>query len=318
MNKLITIGEFLIDFTANGVGALKSIRAFTKNPGGAPANVAITNQRLGGKSLFITKLGNDSFGDFLFDILKEAGIDTSLVFRSNDYQTSLAFVALKADGNRDFTFYRSNASDLNITPEEIDETIFKKHDILHFCSVDLVESKTKYAHDKAIAYAMKHDLIISFDPNLRFPLWKDPQALKTTVLSYLSKADIIKISDDELSFLTDSKNENKAIKHLFKERTKLVLLTKGSKGATLYSRVGQVISLPSVAKRVVDTTGAGDAFIGAFLNQLLKNHITTQTLLNPTTDLTSFLAFANKVAAKVCETYGAIPSIPTLKDLEND
>ena len=318
MNKLITIGEFLIDFTANGVGELKTINSFTKNPGGAPANVAITNQRLGGQSLFITKLGTDPFGKFLFDILKQEGLNLSHVFQTNDYQTSLAFVALKEDGNRDFTFYRTQASDLNIQPDEIDEDIFKPHDIFHFCSVDLVESPTKHAHDQAIKYAKKHDVLISFDPNLRFPLWPSGEQLRETVLAYLPHADILKISDDELAFLSGTKKELAAVRKLFSEQTKLILITKGSKGVTLYSRDGQVISLPSVAKSVVDTTGAGDAFIGAFLNQLLKNGITRETLLERNTDLASYLAFANQVAAKVCEKYGAIPSIPRLKDVTND
>lgn len=317
MNKLITIGELLIDFTSQDRGLLKHVTSFVKNAGGAPANVAVCHQKLGGQSLLITKLGSDPFGDYLFDVIKQSGVCTDYIVRTNIYQTSLAFVSITDTGERDFTFYRNNASDLNLEPDEIPSHIFQKGDILHFCSVDLVDSPSKQAHLKAIEIARKHDVVVSFDPNLRFSLWPNALLLKDTVLSFIPLADILKISDDELTFITGITDQEVAIASLFIGHVQTVILTKGAAGAFVYTRNGYRYFSASIACEVKDTTGAGDAFIGAFLHQLLAHSYRRESLISGEINYDSILTFAHHVAAFVVQRSGAIPAMPSHEEIGN-
>ncbi len=183
MPTVFTIGEALIDFipAEKGVG-LNEVESFSKAAGGAPANVACVVAKLGKQSVFIGKLGADAFGDFLVETLVKTGVDTSRILRTSEANTALAFVSLKADGNRDFSFYRNPSADMLLKEEEIGEGWFMKGDILHFCSVDLIEAPVKYAHLKAIELARQVGARISFDPNVRLPLWHDPEACRRTNL----------------------------------------------------------------------------------------------------------------------------------------
>lgn len=314
-SKLITMGEYLIDFTAHLNGPLKDSPTFTRHPGGAPANVAVANQRLGGDSLLMTKLGNDAFGDFLIETLVNYNVRTDGVLRTNDYQTSLAFVSVKDNGERDFTFFRANASDLNFKPSEVRENYFAAGDIFHFCSVSLVPSLTKSAHEQALKYAEKHQLIVSFDPNLRIPLWDNVENLVSTVWEFVPRADIVKISDDELFILSGKKNIKQALPQFFCGNVAVVLYTKGPNGAEVFLKDGTHYSAPTYATNVLDTTGAGDAFIGGFLHCLLRDKVTKEQLYAGNFRAEEYLVFASKVAAYVTERYGAINALPTLKDL---
>lgn len=318
MNKLISIGELLIDFTANQTGPLKDSVSFAKNPGGAPANVAVCAQRLGAHSIFLTKVATDPFGDFLIETLDHAHVETKYILRSPDYETALAFVSLKADGERDFTFYRRNASDLFMKPEEIPEAIFEPGDILHFGSVDLVDYPVRKAHQKAIEYAHRHHCLVSFDPNLRFGLWPDRQALKETVNTFIDEAHIVKVSDDELEFISGINDRLAAVKQLFRGHVRLVIITEGSRGATIYASAHDPIHVDGFKVNGIDMTGAGDAFVGSFLFQLLKNGITEKTLLTHFTDYEDYLRYSNKVAALVCTRHGAISAMPTQEEVEKD
>lgn len=314
MPTVFTIGEALIDFipAEKGVG-LKEVDSFSKAAGGAPANVACVVARLGKQSVFIGKLGTDAFGDFLLETLVNTGVDTSRVLRTSEANTALAFVSLKADGNRDFSFYRNPSADMLLKEEEIDDGWFMDGDILHFCSVDLIEAPVKYAHLKAIQLARKVGTLISFDPNVRLPLWHDPEACRKTILEFLPLSDIVKISDEELLFITGFEDEIKAIRSLFVGSVQHVIYTRGAKGASWYTRHFEV-SVPGRHVNVVDTTGAGDAFVGSLLSQIVdesnfRNHVSQETIER-------MLKFANTAASITTTRTGAISSLPTRKEVE--
>ncbi|MDQ6598872.1 carbohydrate kinase [Bacillus salipaludis] len=311
MKSLYSIGEVLIDFIPLQKGRmLKDVVEFERAPGGAPANVAATVARLGGKSSMISKLGTDSFGDFLVETLHQAGVKTDKILKTDKANTALAFVSLRKDGERDFSFYRSPSADLLMKEEEINGDWFTSGDILHFCSVDLVESPMKYAHIKAIKEAKQNGALISFDPNVRLPLWEKPEDCRETILSFIPKAHLIKISDEELSFITNIENEEEAIRSLFIGDVTVVIYTKGAKGAELYLKNDKFTST-GYKVDVQDTTGAGDAFIGGFLYQLLLNEVTPVNLKDTCkVKYHEFLQFANAVGALTTTGKGAISSIP--------
>src|SRR5690625_3117785 len=195
MGKVITIGEVLIDFIPAIRGSkLKEVESFIKKPGGAPANVAACVSRLGGKSKFIGKVGQDAFGEYLVDILRAEKVDTNDIFYTDEAKTALAFVSLDNSGERDFSFYRNPSADMLLREDEIQADIFEKGDILHFCSVDLIEAPVKYAHLKAIEYAKQNGAIVSFDPNVRLPLWDDETECRQTIKQFIKHADILKLS----------------------------------------------------------------------------------------------------------------------------
>jgi len=170
-NKLIAIGELLIDFIPNEKGRkLKDVQSFIRVAGGAPANVCVCVSQLGQKSLMITKVGNDAFGEFLTETLRQSNVDVSAIRKTDVANTALAFVSIDKQGERDFSFYRNPSADLLLDENEIDESLFQPQDVLHFCSVDLIDAPVKKAHYKAISYAHKHQLIVSFDPTSKFKI----------------------------------------------------------------------------------------------------------------------------------------------------
>ncbi len=314
MNKVIAMGELLIDFTAQEIGKISEVSGFSKNAGGAPANVAICVKRLGGHSALITKLGNDGFGDFLFETIEREEIDVSNVLRDTMHHTPLAFVALDQHGEREFVFLRQHSSDLFIEESEINEALFHKGDIFHFGSVDLVPSPTKESHRKAIDIAHKQEVIVSFDPNLRPSLWPDLSSLIAAVNDFIPLADILKMSEEELLLITGERLEKFAIKRVFRGFVQLVVITRGARGATLYSATNR-LDIEGEKIKVVDTTGAGDSFIGAFLLQLLLSKRTIHNLEDDFRQYESMLMYANHVAAYVCQRHGAIPAMPFQNDL---
>lgn len=303
MGKVIAIGEVLIDFIPATRGhKLKEVEKFIRKPGGAPANVAVCVSRLGGRSKFIGKVGQDAFGEYLVDVLNKENVDTDDVFYTNKAKTALAFVSLDNSGERDFSFYRNPSADMLLREDEIRSTIFEKGDILHFCSVDLIEAPVKYAHLKAIEYAKKNGAIISFDPNVRLPLWKDEDECRQTIKQFIKHADILKLSDDELAFITEVQDEKLAIKKIQELNPNLqwFLLTKGSKG--VYAIINDnYYNVSGFKVDPIDTTGAGDSFIGAVL-YCLANNIST--------DPTEILKFANAVGAITTTKEGAISALP--------
>lgn len=312
MGNLFSIGEILIDFIPHQKGiALKDVESFTRVPGGAPANVAAAVTKFGGTASLITKVGQDAFGDFLLEQLTKSGVRTDKIVRTKEANTGLAFVSLQESGERDFSFYRNPSADLLLEESEVNADWFQQGDFLHFGSVDLVESPMKYAHVKAIRAAKARGGIISFDPNVRLPLWDDPQDCRKTILEFIPTAHIVKIADDELEFITGTADEPKAIASLFTGDVKVVVLTKGAKGADLFVQ-NKKYSSEGYSVKVEDTTGAGDAFVGGFLYQLLDRDAGQDNLEAIVSEHhQEILAFANSAGALVTTGKGAISALPT-------
>lgn len=316
MKKLYAIGEMLIDFTADGPGATDEALTFTKNAGGAPANVAVCAAKLGAPTAVVTKLGHDAFGGYLYDTLVREGVNTDHVYFTDQANTALAFVSVGNDGERDFTFYRNPSADLFLCETDVDRVKFEADDILHFGSVDLVDYPVKKAHAAAIRAAERAGAVISFDPNLRYPLWKSPSELIRIVKEFIPFADIIKVSDDELTDITDSEeDECAAVNKLFTGNVKLVLVTKGAHGSVAYTVNGEKYSAPAVQVRPADTTGAGDTFTGTFLYQLLRDGIGKKQIADIGKKAEVYLEFANRAAACVVTRRGAIPAMPTRREV---
>lgn len=316
MKRLLAIGEALIDFIPNQKDSkLKDVEGFTRQVGGAPCNVACTTTKLGGQAAMITQLGNDAFGDLIVETISNIGVYTNYIRRTDEANTALAFVSLTKEGERDFSFYRKPSADMLYQPNNIDEITITENDMLHFCSVDLVDSPMKQAHKSLINKVKLANATIIFDPNVRLPLWPSEAECKNAIRECLPSAHILKISDEELSFVTGKKEEKKAIAWLFQGSVEAVIYTKGKEGAEIHFKDGTVISHGGYKVKAIDTTGAGDAFIGALINRLAVSDI-----LNPIEALKlegrAMLQFSNIVAAKVTTKYGAIESIPTLDEVQ--
>ena len=316
MKRVISIGEALIDFIPNQKGCeLKNVLGFERVAGGAPANVSAVVAKLGGKSNFISKLGKDAFGNHIIEVLKEANVNVDYVLRSDKANTGLAFVSLKEDGNRDFSFYRNPSADMLLEESEVKKEWFEDCHSMHFCSVDLIECPMKYAHKKAIEFALENKSIISFDPNVRLPLWDSEDACRDAIMEFLPLAHVVKISDEELEFVTGYDNMDEAKEVLFKGNVNMVLFTKGKDGAEAYTK-DRVVKIPGNIVDVVDTTGAGDSFIGSFLFKLLEDDVNMEQL-NSISDekLREYLTFANAYAAYSTTKKGAIVSYATLDEI---
>lgn len=313
---LIAIGEALIDFIPDKTGcSFEEVGAFAPKVGGAPANVCGAYTKLGGRSRLLTQLGDDPFGHKILNELAVCGIDTSCISLTDRANTTLAFVSLGADGNRTFSFYRKPSADMLYSPESVKEEYFSDGYALHFCSVSLGDFPMKEAHRRAISIAKDKDIIVSFDPNLRFMLWDDKEKLLETVREFIPLSDIVKISDEELEFITGESDVEKALPELFTGNVKLVLYTCGRNGA--YAFTGKCRTFSESRKvSVVDTTGAGDGFIGSFLRKLNMMGIARDDIpeLNENI-LKECLSFSNRFCAESVGKAGAISSYPDMKDL---
>ncbi|MDB1949693.1 carbohydrate kinase [Clostridium tertium] len=316
MKKVISIGEALIDFIPQEKGvALKDVSNFLRVAGGAPLNVAAAVAKLGGESQMLTKLGMDGFGDHILEEVTPLGVDVSKVLRTNEANTALAFVSLKAGGERDFSFYRNPSADMLLNETEIEEDIFIEGGILHFCSVSLIDAPIKKAHKKAIEFAKKNNCLISFDPNVRLPLWKTAEDCKKAILEFLPLANIVKISDEELEFITGISDEEKALKSLLQGDVEVIIYTKGSNGAEFLTKKGKVFS-ESFKVNPQDTTGAGDSFIGSFLYQVAEGNHTLESLIDLSEEtIKEFLTFSNATAALTVCRKGAIGALPNKEEV---
>ncbi|MGW9817171.1 carbohydrate kinase family protein [Staphylococcus cohnii] len=315
MKRLLAIGEALIDFIPNQKDSkLKDVEGFTRQVGGAPCNVACTTTKLGGQAEMITQLGNDAFGDLIVENISNIGVHTNYIRRTDEANTALAFVSLTKEGERDFSFYRKPSADMLYQPSNIDAITVTENDMLHFCSVDLVDSPMKQAHKALINKVKSASGTIIFDPNVRLPLWTSEEECKNAIREFLPLAHVLKISDEELTFVTGNKVEKEAIAWLFQGSVEAVIYTKGKEGAEIHFKDGTVIDHSGYKVKAIDTTGAGDAFIGALINRLAVSDID-----NPIAALKvqgeNILEFSNIVAAKVTTKYGAIESIPNLNEV---
>lgn len=311
MKKLVCIGESLIDFMAVDGDEL----TFKANAGGAPANVCACVSKLGGQSCYLGKLSKDIFSRFLLHNMQCYGIDTSFVAIDGRYPTALAFVSHDDRGDREFNFYRTNTCDLMLDEDDVREDMLDKGDILHFCSVCLVESKTKQAHIKAIKIAKDRGALVSFDVNIRENLWDSLDSCVKTVKEFLSCADIVKVSQEELVAITKEQDYQKSVRMMFdmSQNCKILLVTKGENGAECFDRDMQSFSTLAKASNVVDTTGAGDCFIGSVLYCLLYKNCTLD--IQSMTQATTFASFA---CAQVVGRKGAMQAMPTYDQVGYD
>ena len=307
--RLFSIGEALIDFIPKTKALpLKAVDAFIKKAGGAPANVCAACAKQGMPASFIGKVGQDAFGDFLVETMDSVGIDTSHVFRTEKANTTLAFVSLTKEGERDFSFYRNPGADMLLSEKEIDADWFTSGDYLHFGTVDLIDAPVKKAHIKAIECAKKTSCTVIFDPNLRLALWPDERALKQTVWDFMGEADVLKISDNELFFIFDTDDVKAAAIKAFENGVRIFLYTMGKEGSRMITR-NMDVTAPPFRVEVADATGAGDAFIGAFAAQLMAKDIDISCI--DETEAGALLTYANACGAMVASRYGAIESMPT-------
>ncbi len=318
-DTLVAIGEALIDFIPDRAGcAFAQVGAFSPKLGGAPANVCGAYAKLGGRARILTQLGDDPFGHKIVDELCEAGIDVDCIRLTDEANTALAFVSSGANGERTFSFYRKPSADMLYRAEYVTDEALADAYALHFCSVSLGDFPMKRAHVAAIGRAREQGSIVSFDPNLRFPLWNDRNALHDTVLEFLPMADVVKISDEELEFLTGTDDIHKALPRLLAGNVKLVLYTLGKDGATALTADAEahVDGLPGKA---VDTTGAGDGFAGSFLWMLHQKGVQRADLASLSEEtLLECLRFSNAFCTRSVQKRGAIASYPTLGDVLGD
>ena len=315
MKKVVAIGELLIDFVPQQKGcALDEVTHFERVAGGAPANVAAAVARLGGSAAMISQVGEDAFGTHICKVLRSNGVDTSWVFRTGRANTGLAFVSLDATGNREFCFFRNPSADLFLEEGQIVPEMFADCAALHFCSVDLVDWPVRAAHRRAIELARRAGAIISFDPNVRLPLWSSPAACQAAIRAFLPAADLIKLSDDEVEFVTGCADERKAAEQLFAMGCRLLIVTRGADGSAAYTAAGAAGSAETLRVPVTDTTGAGDSFVGSFLYQLTRDGVTRDGLaaLNGR-QLADYLAFSARYASLTVQRKGAV--MATLDEL---
>lgn len=307
--SVVCFGEMLIDFVPTTSGlSLAQAPAFKKAPGGAPANVAVGIARLGGSSAFIGKVGEDEFGYMLANILKENNVNNEGMRFDPGARTALAFVTLTNEGEREFMFYRNPSADMLLEESELDLDLIKQAKIFHYGSISLITEPCKSAHIAAAKAAKEAGVILSYDPNLRLPLWPSADNARDEILSVWDTADIIKISEEEIEFLTKGEDpyDDSVVRKLFHPKLKLLLVTEGPEGCRYYTKdfSGRVHGLKV---EVVDTTGAGDAFVAGILSQLACD----LSLLQDEERLREALMFANACGALTVKERGAIPALPT-------
>ena len=308
MNDFLTFGELLIDFTPSG--ELGGQKLFMQNAGGAVANVAVAMARFGVSSGYTGMVGNDAFGHYLKDVLNDKGVDTSGLVISDVYNTTLAFVHLFSNGDRDFSFYRKPGADIMYSADMVDEDAIRKARVFHFGSLSLTDEPARSATMKMLHIAKDAGVVVSYDPNYRAPLWGDEQTAKEMMLEGMTYADILKISDNEIDFLFGEMPYEQAAQMLLSRGIKLVFITMGSEGAIYAHRAGIGRAAPFAAQ-AVDATGAGDCFTGGVLSKFLQSGKTLAELtLN---DIAGFARFANAAASICVEGKGGIPSIPCLQ-----
>ena len=310
---VVALGELLVDFTQNGVSEQGNL-LFEANPGGAPANVLAMLRKLGKRCAFIGKVGKDSFGDMLAKTVEEAGIDIRGLRRDADIPTTLAVVHTFPGGDRDFSFYRKPGADIMLRADELDEALLKDCRIFHFGTLSLTDEPCKSATVKAYELAKEAGALISFDPNLRPPLWKSEDDAKAAIEWGLQRCDILKISDNEIEFMTGETDFDKGAANLKARfpQIRLLNVTAGGDGSFSYYGGKRVFVPACKLGGVIETTGAGDTFCASVLNFVLENGLDELT----EKDMTALLRFANTAAYIVTTKKGAIRSMPEREQVE--
>lgn len=309
MYDVVSLGEVLIDFTYYGISE-NGNALFEQNPGGAPANVLALCAGFGLKTAFIGKVGADMHGQFLRDVLKNKDINVDGLVMADNVFTTLAFVKL-TNGERSFSFARKPGADTQLTQNELKYDIVSHTKVFHFGSLSLTNEPSRSTLIQAIKIAKSHGAIISYDPNYREPLWNSEDEAIREMRSLIQYADVMKISDEETKLLTNEKVPEKAAQILLDRGVLCVVVTLGAEGALVATNEGIIYRKPPLCN-VVDTTGAGDTFWGAFLYKLIKGG---KSLLDYSIDeLADYISFANAAASCCVEKRGAMPSMPSLDE----
>lgn len=307
---VIALGELLIDFTMHGESE-QGNNLFEACPGGAPCNVLAMLNKLGKKTAFLGKVGQDQFGTLLKATLDDVGIDTSSLYMDQEVNTTLAFVHTFPDGDREFSFYRNPGADMMLTADEVDEEFVKKAKIFHFGTLSMTHDGVREATKKALKIAKDNGLVITFDPNLRPPLWSSLELAKEQMEYGFAYCDVLKISDNEIQFISGKEDYDEGIRYLQgKYQIPLILLTMGKEGSRAYYKDMRVEVAGRVVK-AIETTGAGDTFCGSSINYVLEHGLENLTEEN----LKEMLSFANAAAALITTKKGAIRSMPEKEDV---
>lgn len=311
MLDVIACGELLIDFVSTESGVtLAEAPAFKKAAGGAPANVAVGVARLGYRAGFMGQVGDDDFGHFLADTLAEAGVDVRGLRFSTDARTALAFVSLRKDGERSFMFYRHPSADMLWRPKDVDAGYAAGTRIFHYGSISLIGEPSRSATFTALAHARRGGALISYDPNLRLALWPSVADARAGMLAGWEHADLAKVSEEELEFLTGETDMAAATRKLWHDRLKLLTVTRGAAGAAYFlaDASGEV---PGFKVEAIDTTGAGDGFVAGLLAGLLDGGLQFERAV-----VEAALRLGNAVGALTTTQRGAIPALPTRAAVE--
>ncbi|MDO5392835.1 MAG: carbohydrate kinase [Eubacteriales bacterium] len=308
---VVALGELLIDFTENGVSD-QGNQLFEANPGGAPCNVLAMLTKLGKKTAFIGKVGNDMFGRRLKDSLEEVGIDTRNLVMDEEVHTTLAFVHTFEDGDRDFSFYRNPGADMMLTKGEVQDELIKSSRIFHFGTLSSTHEGVREATRHAIQVAKENGLIITFDPNLREPLWKDLEDAKAEIEYGMGQCDVLKISDNEVEFMTGTNDYTAGVAKI-RERfdIPLILVTMGKEGSRAYYDGRIVEAAPFLQENTIETTGAGDTFCASILNYVLEHGLEGLT----DEQLLEMITFANAGASLITTRKGALRVMPEKQEV---
>ncbi len=305
------LGELLIDFTENGTSA-QGNPILEVNPGGAPCNVLAMLQKLGKQTAFIGKVGDDMFGRQLTEAVSSVGVDTRALLVDKEVHTTLAFVHTYPDGDRDFSFYRNPGADMMLAKDDVDEDLIRASRIFHFGTLSSTHEGVREATRYAIDVAREAGDLISFDPNLRPPLWSSLDDAKREIEYGLGKCDILKISDNEVEFLFGTTDYDLGAK-LLKEKYNipLILITLGPNGSRAYYKDMRVEVAPFLQEKTIETTGAGDTFCASSLNYVLEHGLDNLTEEN----LTELLTFANAAASLITTKKGALKVMPEKEEV---
>lgn len=305
------LGELLIDFTENGVSG-QGNPLFEANPGGAPCNVLAMLTKLGHKTAFIGKVGDDFFGKQLKEAIEEVGIDSTGLCMDKEIHTTLAMVHTYPDGDRDFSFYRNPGADMMLKESEVKEELIKESKLFHFGTLSMTHEDVRKATKKAIQIAEEAGDIISFDPNLREPLWNSLDEAKEQILYGLSHCHILKISDNEIQWLTGQEDYTDGVKWILERyQIPLILVSMGKEGSRAYYGGKMVEVKPFIQKNTVETTGAGDTFCGCVLHYICEHGLENLTEEN----LFEMLQFANAAASIITTRKGALRVMPEEKEI---
>lgn len=314
MPEALCIGELLIDFVSTTPDVtLAEAPGFVKAPGGAPANVAVGLAKLGVDAGFIGKVGADAFGDFLREVLQQNSVDTEYLIAGETSRTTLAFVATRSDGMKDITFYRHPGADIQLSPDEISRGYIQSAELFHYGSVSLSHSPSREATLHAIQSAKAGGARLSYDPNLRLMLWDDADDAKHWIWEVMPYADVVKISEEEWEFVTGDMDLTQGIKRILGLGVKLLVVTLGERGC-YYTNGFTDGFVDGFIVDVVDTLGAGDAFVAAMLTQL-RQYMDLTGLEKDQLD--PIMRYANAAGALATQKVGVIPSLPTPSEIES-